>query len=81
MEEIMAAKRRKERLLELNMSRPLCTSCYKCKGFVPTLFRPMVCDLCGHDRKSHTKHRVLHPEDAAKLEAAKAKKSVTDSPA
>ena len=67
-EERLAAMRRKERLLELNMARPLCTSCHKCKGFMPTLFRPMVCDLCGHDRKAHTKHRILHPDDAAKME-------------
>lgn len=69
-EEEAASKRRKERLLELNMSRPLCSTCYKCKGFIPTLFRPMVCDLCGHDRKAHTKHRILHPDEAAKRAAA-----------
>jgi hypothetical protein len=57
-------KRRKQMLEELNLSRPLCGVCIKCTGFQPMLFRPMVCELCTHDRKSHTKQRVLLPDDA-----------------
>ena len=56
------AKVRKQRLADLNLARPMCSVCNKCEGFQPMLFRPMVCELCGHDRKNHTKQRVVFPE-------------------
>lgn len=42
----------------LNVARPLCSVCTECEGFVPSLFKPMNCDVCGHDRKSHDRKRV-----------------------
>ena len=52
----------RKRREDLNLARPMCSVCNKCEGFQPMLFRPMVCELCGHDRKNHTKQRVVFPE-------------------
>ena len=64
---------RRDRINQLNVARPLCAQCSKCDGFTPSLFKPMICDNCAHDRKSHTRMRVLgNAAYDAELQAIKA---------
>jgi len=52
-------KEQRKNIEALNVARPLCSLCTDCEGFVPSLFKPMNCDVCSHDRKSHNRKRVL----------------------
>lgn len=61
----------------LNVARPLCSLCTECEGFVPSLFKPMNCDVCHHDRKSHNRKRVLGNTKYAE-EAAAAMQELAD---
>lgn len=66
----LAKQRAKQRdkIEHLNKTRPLCNKCDTCEGFLPQLFRPMLCEICGHDRASHTRMRVIDAEKYATME-------------
>lgn len=64
-EKLRAAKARKGLCDFLNAGYPGCRGCktaWDCAGFVPDIFRPTSCIICGHERDQHSLIRQFNDD-------------------
>jgi hypothetical protein len=64
-EKARLARERREMLAFLNGGFPGCKACktpFDCAGFVPDVFRPTFCIICGHERDNHSLIREFDDE-------------------